>query len=429
MARAVERAGEKASVRGLGGDRAGEVRLSRFFHNSAVTVEEMTASAAVRTSQSVVGRHVLAIQDTTSVRSDAGGGGGLNLHAMVAVDAEDGALLGLVEALYLARTSGRRDQRKAVVFEDKESCRWLQGARSAALICSGARRVTVIADRESDIYEAFVHCPPGVELLIRAAQDRSLADEGLLFAALDASPEAARRPLALSARAGRKPRIAIMAARIIETEIKKPGNRPAGAGLPAAVKVTAVDIREVDPPTGAAPLHWRLLTTAKVDGAEDAFAMADLYRRRWTIEQLFRTLKTEGFAIEALRQAEDLTRQKVVTVLLIAAVIVQQLVHARDGAPPTQKTPPRSTVDAFDEDDIPFLEEYCAKLEGKTERQKNPHPKRTLAYASWVCARLGGWTGYYGKPGPIVMLRGWRMFQNAKAGWTMANLKSALANV
>ncbi|MGL4962523.1 MAG: hypothetical protein ACRC67_14925, partial [Inquilinus sp.] len=46
-----------------------------------------------------------------------------------------------------------------------------------------------------------------------------------------------------------------------------------------------------------------------------------------------------------------------------------------------------------------LLEACCAQLEGKTQRQKNPHPKGSLAYAAWVCARLGGWTGYYGKPG------------------------------
>ncbi|MGA8447201.1 MAG: hypothetical protein WB766_18710, partial [Roseiarcus sp.] len=39
-------------------------------------------------------------------------------------------------------------------------------------------------------------------------------------------------------------------------------------------------------------------------------------------------------------------------------------------------------------------------------KQKNPHPPGSLAFAAWVFARLGGWTGYYGKPGPIVMLRG-----------------------
>ena len=47
----------------------------------------------------------------------------------------------------------------------------------------------------------------------------------------------------------------------------------------------------------------------------------------------------------------------------------------------------------------------------KTARQKNPHPKGSLVYAAWVCARLGGWTGYYGKPGPIVMLRGLHTFR------------------
>ena len=59
---------------------------------------------------------------------------------------------------------------------------------------------------------------------------------------------------------------------------------------------------------------------------------------------------------------------------------------------------------------------FFVQLEGKTQRQKNPHPKGSLAYAAWVCARLGGWTGYYGKPGPIVMLEGWLEFQALRRG-------------
>ncbi len=40
--------------------------------------------------------------------------------------------------------------------------------------------------------------------------------------------------------------------------------------------------------------------------------------------------------------------------------------------------------------------------------------------------QLGGWTGYYGKPGPIVMLQGWKIFQQAKHGATvMANHTAA----
>ena len=61
------------------------------------------------------------------------------------------------------------------------------------------------------------------------------------------------------------------------------------------------------------------------------------------------------------------------------------------------------------------MEPCCRRqLEGKTERQKNPHPKGSLAFTSWVIGRLGGWTGYYGKPGPVVMLQGWLEIQTAK---------------
>ena len=384
----------------------------------------MVASAGVRTALASADRHVLAIQDTTVVRSE--GGGGLYLHAMIAVDAEDGALLGLVEAKYLERGWGLREQRKKVAYEDKESFRWQEAAEAAALICGGARRVTVIADRESDIYEAFANAPVGVELLVRAAQDRALEDGGRLFATLDALAEAGRQPLALPPRAGRKARTAMMAVRLAKVELARPGNRAASTGLPRSVTVTLVDVREVDPPAGAPALHWRLITTCPIHNAENAFAVVGLYRRRWAIEQMFRALKTEGFQIEALRQAQDLHRQKLVTLLLIAAVIVQQLVHARE---PVLGFTPRPITDAFDEDDIPLIEACCAEVEGKTERQKNPHPPRTLAYASWVCARLGGWSGYYGKPGPIVMLRGWRQFQDIKCGWTIANITAALKDL
>jgi hypothetical protein len=400
------------------------MRLRRFLENPSVEVDEMVASAAVRTAVASAGRHVLAIQDTTAVRSQ--GGGGLYLHAMIAVDADDGALLGLVEAQYLERAQGRREARKSTAYEAKESFRWQAAAEAAALILGGARRVTVIADRESDIYETFANAPAGVELLVRAAQDRALGDGGRLFATLDTLPEAGRRLLQLPPRAGCKARQATLAVRLAKVELARPGNRGPASGLAKTIRVNVVDVREVDPPAGQPLLHWRLITTCPVDDADDAFAMAGLYRRRWAIEQLFRALKTEGFQIEALRQAQDLHRQKLVTLLLIAAVIVQQLVHARE---PVLGFTPRPITDAFDEDDIPLLEACCADLEGKTERQKNPNPRRTLAYASWVCARLGGWTGYYGKPGPIVMLRGWRQFQDIKCGWTLANITAALKDL
>jgi hypothetical protein len=409
LARLVESGGRKLRVRRLGGNRSGEVRLTRFLRNEAVSCTEMLAQAAERTAERCVGRHVLAIQDTTVLRSE--GGGGAYLHVVLAVDAQDGAILGLIDGQFLERSAGRRAGRRAVPIEEKESFRWLEGADQASSVCAGAACVTAISDRESDIFEAFALRPEGAELLVRAAHDRGLEDGRALFAAIDAAPVAGRAELDLPAKPGRKRRTAQLEARFVAVSLARPktGLR---ADLPASVALNLVDIREINPPPGETAVHWRLLTTHAVTSAAEAWAIADLYRRRWAIEQLFRSLKTEGFDIEGIRIEEPTPRNRLVTAAVIAAVCIQQLVHARDGGP----GPLRPLSDAFEPEDIPLLEACCAQLEGKTQRQKNPHPKGSLAYAAWVCARLGGWTGYYGKPGPVVMLEGWLEFQARKRG-------------
>ena len=61
-------------------------------------------------------------------------------------------------------------------------------------------------------------------------------------------------------------------------------------------------------------------------------------------------------------------------------------------------------------------------LKETPKNRKIPHPKGSLAYAAWVFARLGGWTGYYGKPGPIVMLRGHTEFHAIKHGWKLRDV-------
>jgi hypothetical protein len=406
--------GRGVRVRRLGGTRAGEIRLTRFLRNPSVTPDEMIATAAARTRERCIGRHVLAIQDTTVIRSE--GGGGSYLHPTIAVDATDGAILGLVHAAFLQRETGRAASRRSRPVAEKESRRWLDGVRQAAAVCAGAQAITMIADRESDIFALFAERPATTELLVRAAQDRALEDGARLFAEVDALPEAGRTRLDLPAKPGRAARTAELAIRFASVNLARPRNGQQ-ARLPMSVRVHVVDVREVNPSPGES-VHWRLITTHPVDDLPAALAVADLYRRRWTIEQLFRTLKTQGFDIEGLRIEQNTARCNLVAAALVAAVTVQQLVHARGGA---SVTPLRPVTDAFAPDDEPLLEALSASLEGKTERQKNPHPKGTLAFAAWVCARLGGWTGYYGKPGPIVMLNGWLEFQAAKRGANLVN--------
>jgi hypothetical protein len=280
--------------------------------------------------------------------------------------------------------------------------------------------LTVIGDRENDIFHAFAACPTGTDLLVRAAHDRALEDGGKLFSHIDALRVAGRADLDLPAKPGRKARQAQVAVRFATAAIARPRNGLREA-LPESLAVTVVDVCEENPPPGEAAVHWRLLTTHAVADPTEAFAVADLYRRRWAIEQLFRTLKTKGFDIEGLLVEDQTPLRNLVMAALIAAVTIQQLVHARDGA--VAPGPLRPITDAFEPQDQPLLEAFCAKLEGKTQRQKNPHPKGSLAYGAWVCARLGGWTGYYGKPGPIVMLEGWLYFNAAKQGAALTTIK------
>jgi hypothetical protein len=416
LARLVSVGQSGISVRRVGGDRAGEIRITRFLRNRRVTPEEMVTTARLRTLGLVRGRHVLAIQDTTSLRDD-GKLDSLNLHAMIAVDADDGTLLGLVDAMFLQHVGGKKRLRAVRAFADKESRRWLDATCTAAeLAAHGAASVTVVTDREGDIYEEFACRPAETELLIRANYDRTLKGGGTLYSCLDEVPELGREVIDLPAKPGQPARKAVLALRTRQISLQRPRRKCPGeeAKLPKQVTLTLVEAREIDPPANVPPVHWRLLTTHRATTLADAQQITRLYRQRWTIEQLFRLMKTKGFNIEAVRVAEGGPFENLTTATLIAAIQVLQMVRERDGAAG------RPLDDVFDAEDRPALEAICRTLEGNTDRQKNPHPSGSLAHATWICARLGGWTGYYGKPGPIVILQGLLALRAMLSGWRIA---------
>jgi hypothetical protein len=417
LRRLVARCGRGVQLRALGIDRAGEVQLGRFLHNERVTPAEMVETARARTLTRVKGRHVLAIQDTTSLRDD-GDQRSLHLHPTLAVDALNGGLLGLVDATFLQREGGKRATKSTRSFEAKESRRWVDATlASAALAHAGAACVTVVADREGDIYEEFALRPAEVELVIRAQQDRRLADGTLLSRCLDDVDVFGHETVELPAGPLRKARRAVLALRARPVRIKAPKRTGAAgaAALPDEVALWFVEAREVDPPEGVKPAHWLLLTTHAAPNLAAARLITGFYRQRWTIEQLFRTMKTKGFDIEASRVEDGGPFENLAAATLIAAVRVLQMVRERDGA---AKQP---LADAFDPADQPAMAAVCADLEGKTERQKNPHPPDSLAWAAWICARLGGWNAYYGKPGPITIYNGLIQLQTLLYGWSLRN--------
>lgn len=360
---------------------------------------------------------MLAIQDTTTLRDD-GNQISLHLHPTIALDAADGAMLGLLDAMFVRHDGSRPSQDKTLSFDRKKSRRWhAASCQAEELLAAGAHQVTVVADREADIYETFACCPAGVDLLIRARHDRCLGDDGRLFACTETLAEWGRERIDVPASPGRKARQATLALRACQVEIPRP-KRPAcdAAQLPPCVRLGFVEAYEVDPPAQDTPIHWRLLTTHDLVTLADARQIIRLYRQRWQIEQLFRVMKTQGFDIEANRTGEDGAFENLATATLIAAVQVQQMLHDRDG------TAKRPATDVFPAAEQPILPAVCRTLEGRTERQKNPHPPGSLAFAAWVCARLGGWTGYKTKPGPIVLIRGYRRLQAMIEGWKIRDV-------
>jgi len=182
---------------------------------------------------------------------------------------------------------------------------------------------------------------------------------------------------------------------------------------PKSCDLHVVVAREIDAPEGVEPVIWRLLTTLPVESAEDALEIIRLYRLRWRIEEVFRVLKRDGLALESTQIEIAVRLFNLAALALIAAVRILQLTDARDGSP-------RPAADVIDEAQIEAVAAIGKRLEGKTQRQKNPHQKGSLAWLSWVVARLGGWKCYYKPPGPKTMADGWRRLADKLDGFNIA---------
>ena len=348
------------SVRRPVGSRAGAVRIGRFLRHDKVTVEKIVDRAAAGTASRVAGLDVLAIQDRTGFRDD-GLGNSLVGHATIAVEGEQGAPLGLVDARVIERHGGGGKGAKSRAVCGKQSQRWPDGLRaSGRLAAAGAARVTAVADREGDIYEMVADRPEGVEVLVRAAQDRAVSQgTGRLFHSLADRPEREHK-VVLPARSGQSKREARIAVRFGAVTLQRPKNRPAAPGLPAQQPVFLVEAREIAPPPGVTPAHWRLLTSHRVESFEQARWITQLYRRRWVIEQLFRTIKSKGFDIESVSM-QTAPFRTLCAMTLVAGISCMQMVQDRDGSAR------RPLQDAFEAEDRPALEAVSTTLEGKTE--------------------------------------------------------------
>jgi hypothetical protein len=92
--------------------------------------------------------------------------------------------------------------------------------------------------------------------------------------------------------------------------------------------------------------------------------------------------------------------------------------HSTGRCPRRQFAPGQRRVASAEQ--ITAAAALCLSLEGKTDRQRNPHAAGSLAWITWTIARLGGWNCYYKPPGPKTMRDGWQRFAAIAEGFALA---------
>ncbi len=390
----------------------------RLLENEAVTPAGMQASHVQETLERVRGAPlVLAVQDTTELDYSThkatsglgtignGYGLGVLLHTTLAITV-DGVPQGVLAQETWTRDpaeTGKKHQRKQRPIAEKESDKWLRGLaalNALAASCPQTRFVSV-ADREADVYELFCAArAANVDLLVRASEDRRVADEtdeqGLLRATLLRQPVAAVLQVEVPRRAQQPARTARVWLRWTHLTFQPP-KRPGGVHLPE-VSLGVVWVHEETPPAGVEALDWLLLTTLPLPDQAAAEQVLAHDALRFVIETWHKTLKS-GCAIEArqLQSAEALGRG-----IALYSVIAWRVLYATLLA---RQAPDLPCTVLLETDEWQAL--YC-RIHRTTQLPTTPP---TLAQTVRWIATLGGFLGRKGDgaPGPTVL---WRGFQH-----------------
>lgn len=350
-----------------------------------------------------------------------GRGRGLHVHSTLALavhgwgveEEPNVTALGLFAQRYWVRAKRRSsvgEKKSKRLTRSRESGRWASVFEETGGPPADVRW-TYVADRESDIYEVFDICQSAqVAFIIRANQARALADEGgSVFEAAASAPVLGRfrvwlrsRPAQFkkAKRKGQRRRVcrpkqpgytATLEVRSRRVTLRGPW-RPTGRPAPFAVQV--VEAREIDPPEGADPIHWVLLTDWPVEGMSQCQRVVQAYSCRWLIEEYHKALKT-GTRVE---DSQLSTADRIAALLGILAVVAVRLVDLKlqarvrgDQAVPAAELGP----------------EVLAILEAKYGR---PAGGWTYRNTLTGIAKLGGFLSRKndGPPGWLTIWRGWQ---------------------
>jgi len=427
-----ERAGSIAALEGT----------YRFLANPKVSAEALFCAHALATvERSASEDDVLVIHDTTEFRFGGAeprdGMGWLNsdnLQGFLAhfsiIVTRDGRPLGTVGLQALvrqgAKIGGRKKRVERLHHPDRESQRWLDAALQAAERITDTTRFVHVMDREGDQFELLsALVEHDQRFVVRLGHDRRLqpgrgrSANPKLFESLGSCPFFFRRDVAISDREkpvgsnkndvfpARKSRIAQLEVRAGTRQIF--ASHMAAAHLPTSLTLQVVEVREVDPPAGEAPVVWRLVTTEPIDTEAQVAAVVDAYCQRWLIEEFFKAVKT-GCKYQRL-QLESL--RALLIALAIESAVAWRLLLLRWAARYAPKLDAEAVLSRE------HVELLCML---RVSRTSDPCVALQAGDALYELARLGGHIPNNGPPGWLVLQRGIDALRNVQRGWSFRHL-------
>lgn len=411
------------------------VAAYRLINNHRLVMDDVVSCLSSACSSDCEGlSHVLCLQDTTEIVFSHGGrlsladkdfGYGTSELGEYCIFAHPGMVLdasnrmpvgfGHIRVWSRDRSELRRKKRRRgkVMLEEKESYRWLETAEKTVASLPESVRVTMVGDRENDVYSVMsktLAC--GCDFLVRSIHDRPV-DCGIEDGRMGIREFMLQQPviheytLELRGHKGRKSRMAKMQLRFSKVTIHKSKN--CLDEVPDDLSCYCIYVVEDSSsvPDGEAPVEWRILTSHVADSVEQAMECVEWYKCRWFIEELFRVCKSEGFRIESVQLESGAAVKKLIVLTLWAALRCVALKRAYDEQ---DEAVPASQM--FNEDEQELLALEMERLHRKSPKSLdglNPFREKSLPWAAWIIARLGGWSGYvkaHGKPGHITMRRG-----------------------
>jgi hypothetical protein len=267
-------------------------------------------------------------------------GQGLHLHSMLAVTPQ-GLPLGVLSAQCHAPEPRAKDDERpksAIPIEEKKTFAWIQGLQDCIDLAPQLpdTRIICVMDREADFSELFEEQrrKHRVDLLVRAKHNRCVGDDLKFFELLRESPaqdhlqipvprQSARpKKSKQQAREPHPQRMAEVALHYRQVEFRPTTNVKDASPFTLGV----VHVREENPPEGAKPLEWFLLTSRAIVTSEDAQECLRWYALRWRIEDWHRVLKS-GCAIEQLahKTAERLKRAVAINLVIAWRIMLMTL--------------------------------------------------------------------------------------------------------